>query len=286
MGTRLGHRAMRIAAFFCLLVAGHAGSANAQVATKEIVIYNNSKTETIYPMLQTPAMTFSDNPDIWLQGFFAVPNIFTQTFLAAFNYEAFINIDHGIAPGHFVSVTIPFYTQLKAPGAGGVGATSDEYIDWWNAARLFLFDSHTAATGAYYFVNTPAPPPVTPYPGNAAALPSCIDDNMVTCPVNVLAYNAVPINNIPFQLVEYTFANYGPPHASGMPPKLLETQKVPPYLNQYRIDFDVGAVDAVYLPVAAAPLHNNTFGYLGTVLSVSEFRTKRAYPVDTQDHNW
>ena len=46
------------------LVAGHAGSANAQVATKEIVIYNNSKTETIYPMLQTPAMTFSDNPDI------------------------------------------------------------------------------------------------------------------------------------------------------------------------------------------------------------------------------
>jgi hypothetical protein len=46
---------MHIVTFASLLVAGYAGNATAQqVPTKSIVIYNNSASETIYPMIQAP----------------------------------------------------------------------------------------------------------------------------------------------------------------------------------------------------------------------------------------
>jgi hypothetical protein len=143
---------VHIVTFGSLLVGGYAGIATAQqVPTKTIVIYNNSASETIYPMIQSPQQSVATNPDIWLQGYFAVKNTNTQTFNTTSTYETFINKDHGITPGKHLSITVPFYTQLKAPGPGGPGATTDEYIDWWNAMRLYLFDSHTAVTDAYNY---------------------------------------------------------------------------------------------------------------------------------------
>jgi hypothetical protein len=251
-----------------LLAVGYAGNATAQVPTKTIVIYNNSASETIYPMLQAPQQSVPTNPDIWLQGYFAVTHTTTQTFNTTNTYEVFINKDHGIAPGKYVSITVPFYTQLKQPGPDGPGATADEYIDWWNAMRLYLFDSHTAATNAYNYYTGGVAPVVAPVIG--AVAPTCINQNMVTChdPINITAYTVNPPFNIPFQLVEYTFANYG-----GDPPTLQGSQPVPPYTNQYRVGFDNSSIDSVYLPVAVAPLHNDVYGYLGTVKTVNNFRS-------------
>ena len=86
--------------------------------------------------------------------------------------------------------------------------------------------------------------------------------------INITEYIVNPPFNIPFQLVEYTFANYG-----GSPPKLEATQKSPPYANEYRVGYDVSSIDSEYLPVAIAPLHNDIYGYLGTGMTVKQFRT-------------
>ena len=263
------HGMTRLAALMFLLAAGYAANANAQAAmppTKEIVIYNDSPTETIYPMLQAPTQSDPKNPDIWLQGYFNAANTTTQTFNTSQVYEVFFNLEHGIAPKKSLTVTIPFYSQLKQPGPGGVGATTDEYIDWWNAMRVYLFDSRTAATGAYQYYDHKggmAPVPVvSPLPG--AATPTCAN---CQDPVNITGYVVNPPFNIPFQLVEYTFANYG-----GSPPKLEATQKSPPYTNIYRVGYDVSSIDSEYLPVAVAPLNNNIYGYLGTGMTVEQFR--------------
>jgi hypothetical protein len=259
---------MHIVTFASLLVAGYAGNATAQqVPTKSIVIYNNSASETIYPMIQAPQQSVPTNPDIWMQGYFAVTNTTTQTFNTTSTYEAFINKDHGIAPGKHISITVPFYTQLKAPGPGGPGAATDEYIDWWNAMRLYLFDSHTAVTNAYTYYAGGMAPVVTPYTG--AVAPACINWNMVPCrdPVKIAMYTDIPPANIPNQLVEYTFANYG-----GNPPTLQGTQPVPPYENQYRVGFDNSSIQSVYLPVAIAPLNNKVYGYLGAATTIKKFR--------------
>jgi hypothetical protein len=236
--TIFSRRTMRIATFASLPVAGYAGSAIAQqVPRKSTVIYNNSASETIYPMIQAPQQSVPTNPDVWMQGYFAVTNTTTQTFNTTSTYEAFINKDHGIAPGKHVSITVPFYTQLKASGPGGPGAAPDEYIDWWNAMRLYLFDSHTAVTNAYTYYAGGMAPVITPYPG--AVAPTCINGNMVPCrdPVKISMYTDIPPANIPNQLVEYTFANYG-----GNPPTLQGTQPVPPYENQYRVGFDNSSI--------------------------------------------
>jgi hypothetical protein len=259
---------VRIVTFASLLVGSYAGIAHAQqVPTKTIVIYNNSASETIYPMLQAPQQSVPTNPDIWLQGYFAVANTDTQTFNTTSTYETFINKDHGIAPGKHVSIIIPFYTQLKAPGSGGPGATTDEYIDWWNAMRLYIFDSHTAVTDAYNYYTGGVAPVITPYPG--AVAPTSINGNGVSCrdPVRITQYTDIPPANIPHQLVEYTFANYG-----GSPPTLQGTQPVPPYANQYRVGFDNSSIQSVYLPVAIASLNNNAYGYLGAAMSIKKFR--------------
>ena len=108
---------------------------------------------------------------------------------------------------------------------------------------------------------------ITPYTG--AVAPTCINGNMVPCrdPVKIAMYTDIPPANIPNQLVEYTFANYG-----GNPPTLQGTQPVPPYENQYRVGFDNSSIQSVYLPVAIAPLNNNVYGYLGAATTIKKFR--------------
>ena len=92
METISHNRAMSTAVALFMLAASHADNANAQAApppTKEIVIYNNSS-ETIYPVLQAPQQSNPANPDKWLQGYFMVTNISTQTFNTSKVYEAFL----------------------------------------------------------------------------------------------------------------------------------------------------------------------------------------------------
>jgi len=61
--TTFSRDMMHVMTFASLLVAGYAGSAAAQqVPTKTIVIYNNSASETIYPMIQAPQQSAAYQP--------------------------------------------------------------------------------------------------------------------------------------------------------------------------------------------------------------------------------
>jgi len=270
MATIFRRHAMRLAMPLVLLAAGYVASAKAQTPappTKQIVIYNNAdKDTTIYPALWVGRMSNSANPDAWLQGYFTVADPSAQKFNTTKVYLAFFNRRHGIAPGKSLTITVPFYTQLKQPGPRGAGATTDEYIDWWNAMRLVIFDSRTAVTAAYQYYDHKegkAPVPAVSPPAGAA-IPLCAG---CEDPVDIMEYEADPPSSIPFQLVEYTFGNYG-----GSPPSLQAEQASPPYKNIYRVGYDVSSIDSEYLPVAIAPLNNDVYGYLGTGMTVKTFR--------------
>ena len=286
----LGRRPMRLAACLFLLAVGYASNASAQVAIppmKEIVIYNNSTKETIFPMLAA----FIGSADLWMQAQFKndVTDVMTQTFCnndpsntpcnaqsgVARLYRANINPDKGILPREFVSITVPFYTQLMATTSATIGTSSGQYIDWWNAQRIFFYDGETAVSGAFNFNvdqdgHTVPPTPVNPIPG--AKVPSCAPDNMFNCePVTLVSYIGIfPTGSIPFDFGEYTFAS-----AVGPPPGGSEPKGSPLKIDLKRVNFNVSAVDGVYLPVAMAALGNTTPEqrvYLGTVTPVETVR--------------
>jgi hypothetical protein len=130
---------MRVAAVLFLLIVCHVGNANAEVPTKTITIYNNSK-ETIYPVLSA----YIGGVDLWLQAQFKVADVNKQTFCnqdlrnisceahqsgVPRLYRAYINPDKGVLPGESVSILVPFYTQLTATTSAPVGTSSGEFID-------------------------------------------------------------------------------------------------------------------------------------------------------------
>ncbi len=124
--------------------------------------------------------------------------------------------------------------------------------DWWNAGRVFLYDGETAVTGAFnYNVDSKGkivpPTPVNPIAG--AKVPSCTSDNMFNCePVTLVSYIGVfPTGSIPFQLAEYTFAA-----AEGPPPGGLLPVGSPLTIDLNIINFNISAVDGIYLPAAMA----------------------------------
>jgi hypothetical protein len=283
----IGCRPMAIMTFLVLLLSCYAGNAGAQVPTKEIKIYNNSTTDTIYPVL----WAFIGDVDLWLQAQFNVPpaNASTQTFCnnapalstpcppgggpqtpgaPPILFRAWINPNKGIQHGQFVSITVPFYTQLAQTTPATLGTLSQQYIDWWNAARITFFDGITAKTGAFnYNVDstgkTVPPTPVSPITG--AVIPSCAADNMFNCePVTVVSYIGVfPTGSIPFDFGEYTLAA-----ATGPKPGGLLPPGSPFGIDLSIVNFNVSAVDGVYLPIAMAASGNDTPGqreYLGTV---------------------
>lgn len=279
-----------------LFPIGLPGVANAQVPTKIITIYNDTKTETLYPVLAG----FVGNVDLWLQAQLGVTssNAGTQTFCNSYPdpggveaclangassgkppalFRAYINLQHGILPGESVSIIVPFYTQLTEVTPSTIGKYSGQYIDWWNAARIFFYDGSTAITGAYnYNVDQNGkvipPTPVTRFAG--APIPSCAPNNKFTCdPVKVVYYVGVyPTGSIPFQLGEYTFAS-----AEGPPPGGLGPEGSAFSIDLGKTNFNISAVDGVYLPVAMEAMLKNdpTPGdseYLGTDERVTTFR--------------
>jgi hypothetical protein len=284
MKTIFYRQMARIATFLLLLLACTVGNANATVPMKEITIYNDSTTDTIYPVLLA---TIGQN-DLWLQAQFNVVDPITQTFcnndlaIKACTapqsevprlYKAYINLDKGVRPGEFVSIIVPFYTQLTETDSSTIGKSSGQYIDWWNAERIRFYDGKTAVTGAFNFnydltapMNPPAPPtPVSPIKG--AAVPSCAPDNTFNCEPATLVYYDVdfPTGSIPFDFGEYTFAA-----AEGPPPGGLLPAGSPFTINLSTVNFNVSAVDGVYLPIAIAALGNSTpvqRQYLGTTTS-------------------
>jgi hypothetical protein len=101
-------RATSIAACLFLLAVGYAGNAAAQVPPmKEIVIYNNTHKDTIYPVLAA----FTGRVDLWMQAQFKndVTNVATQLFC---------NNDPSNTPCNAQSGVPPLYRAYINPNKG------------------------------------------------------------------------------------------------------------------------------------------------------------------------
>jgi hypothetical protein len=102
------------------------------------------------------------------------------------------------------------------------------------------------------------PYPITPMTG--ATLPTC----NTGCALDLRSYYVGFPNGVPGQLVEYTFAAAeGPPNHSTFT------------INLETVNYNISAVDSIYLPVAIGASGNTTAAntYLGTILSVEDFHT-------------
>jgi len=278
LATRAREQKALLAGAMLLVMVFTAGAALAQsVPTKTITIYNNSDTETLYTMIQSskkqsipglPAVA-----DLWMQAQFAVTNPSTQTFNSSLLYEIYVNPNSGIPPHKSVTITLPFYTQLLQYDSSNLGTVSDQFIDWWNAMRVYIFDGKDALTAAtnrnLKIEHLPSgdlavwAPPVTVNPVAGAAVASCTSDAGL-CEVTVGGYIPGIPPYIPFQLVEYTFAS-----ASGPP-----LAPLPFTIDIGRVNYNISAVDSIYLPAAIGAHHNSTKDntYLGTKMSLTDFR--------------
>jgi hypothetical protein len=218
---------------------------------KVITFYNNPPPKgagiTIYPVIQAGIQ----NPDPWLQ---AVFNDSSQPFGETHYSRIYINPQNGIPPGGSVKVSLPWYSTLSNDPSG------DQFIDWWNGARIVIFDT-AAAVNQAYTRDKASPLSVT------APLVSCI----TTCELPLVAYSdtkALP-SDIPFQLLEYTFAQ-------------VDTLAAP-FILSLNVGYNISYLDQIYLPVAQAPCRTEpcdpnvqdptAVGYLGTTKDTSLFRS-------------
>ena len=188
-----------------------AGGAHAQLAppppSKTITIHNNSAF-VVYAVLQAPIQFGTDVHDLWMQAQLGIKeaDYLNRPFLTTKLYRAWINHGSGgIPPGGSVTVTVPFYTQLQPLTQANEGKVEDQFVDWWNAMRVYIFDGKDAADAAYNFSPDnppkgqpvkPVPPyPVTPMTG--AAMPTC----NAGCTLDLRSYFIGFPNGVPGQLV-------------------------------------------------------------------------------------
>ena len=287
-----------------LLVLGFAGSAAAVVPNpppdKKIVIVNNSSDKRVFfPMLQKGATI--GNPDLWMQAailqlqlrnfpIFAEKEPYPE-FPTTLVYRAYIDITNtdsttGLQHDQSVTITVPFWTQLQEVTDNNIGVNTDQFIDWWNAARIYLFEGATAlhaaqiTDGSTVDKKPHTPTPVAPVGG--AKVPTCVASGGATCTVTLLSYTIDPPFGIPFQLQEYTFASAVGPPLDGRP-AMFQNKAGDGLLF---VNYNVSSLDSVYLPVAMGPLGNNDVPYVGSTQSVADFREKLAKFGGDNGGNW
>ena len=294
------------------------GAAQAQVPSacplpapkKTIRIVNNNVNSTLYAFIQSPIFENKKqtDADLWMQtqcGINDWVNIGSQqvplwnsqrTFKTTRLYRAYIlinNSSNGIAHGNYVDVTVPFYTQLTPIPANRLGLDPDQYIDWWNANRIYMFDTAAAFNSAMWTnqcANTNCAAGGTPAPGGnlpqpvvnpvgGADTPTCVSSDGATCTV-LLREAAVNVpDGVPFQLQEYTAASAeGPPLNNN----LLSQQNCPTgfvYVdhtclgNQY-VNYNVSSLNSVFMSVAMEPRGRTDTQYVGSATTVDDLRTK------------
>src|ERR1700677_5092029 len=103
------------------------------VPIKTIEIYNNSS-EVIFPVIEAS----ESQQDMWLQAYFKVTNVTQDTYAHTKVYRIYVNPARGIPAHGSVSITLPFYSTLTP---NPVANLPDQYIDWWNGARVYLYDT-------------------------------------------------------------------------------------------------------------------------------------------------
>lgn len=264
-------RNCNIATFF-LLLAGLAGSANAQQippppcpskdCSKVVTFYNNTS-GPIFAVIQAGVQS----PDPWLQALF---NDNTQTYAETHYSRVYVNPTNGIPPnGGHVSVTVPWYSKLQND--------TDQYADWFNGGRIYIFDSAQALSKAHDADrNTPltvtADSPV--FTCDTCEQPLTIYKDVSATGGKTQAFPTT----IPFQLMEYTFFDIATP------------KDAKPYILDSNVGYNVSYLDQIYLPLALAPcrtepcngLDATAFGYLGTIQALADFRSKLSDFVNTE----
>jgi hypothetical protein len=290
-----------------LLLLGFAGNAAAVVpqeppeSPKKIVIVNNSQKSAFFPMVAAPKRDLvpEPNPDLWMQAAFVLqsqvfPNFAQKNpyppFPTTLVYRAYIDITNtdnttGLQPGQSVTITVPFFTQLQDVTDNNIGVNTDQFIDWWNATRVYLFEGATAlhaaqiTDGSTVDKKPHTPTPVAPVGGTE--VPTCVASGGATCTVTLLSYTIDPPFGIPFQLQEYTFASAVGPPLNGRPAKFQEDGKGLLFVN-----YNVSSLDSVYLPVAMGPLGNSDVPYVGSTQSVADFRNQLITFGGDNGNNW
>ena len=216
------------------------------IPTKILAFYNNSL-ETIYPIIEAPILPV----DPWLQAQFGITsgNLVSHPFQDTTIHRAYVNGTNGIPSGGVAIVAVPFYSELVSNPSGG--NVADQYVDWWNSMRVYLYDVQSNL--AIQYTNDQANPVTLYTPG-----PNCTSGCSA---VDVFSSsNGLPLND-PFQLTEYTFAD------------VVTSQAVPYPIDRTHVDYDYSGVDQIYLPVAMEPFGSSLVGYTGSVVDLSTFRT-------------
>lgn len=220
-------------------------SSNSSVIPNKIIAFYNDSNETIYPIIEAPILTV----DAWLQAQFSITDISTYKFTSTKIYRAYVNGTNGISPGQTVLVQVPFYSELVNNPTGG--NQPDQYLDWWNAMRVYLYDVQSNLIQQYNQDSAHPVHPVTPGP-------SCFSG----CSGQLEVFSSttgVPTND-PQQLTEYTFAD-------------VVTGGGTPYPIDYtHVDYDYSGVDQIYLSVAMEPYGSSIVGYTGTTVDLTTFR--------------
>jgi hypothetical protein len=248
-----------LATFFFLLaglasLAGLRGTANAQIppptcpgpdCQKVITFYNNTS-GPIYAVIQAGIQ----NPDPWLQALF---NDNTHSYAETHYSRVYVNPTNGIPTNSHVSVTVPWYSKLQGD--------TDQYADWFNGCRVYIFDTKAALDAAHNAdknnqLTVTADSPIF----------SCD-----TCEQSLNIYKdtlAFPAETIPFQLLEYTFAQVNTDAKA--------------FIINLNVGYNISYLDQIYLPIALtacraeATCHQGqdatARGYLGTTQDLKDFR--------------
>ena len=130
------------------------------------------------------ALVPKPNPDLWMQAIFVqsgnFPNFAQKNpyppFATTLVYRAYIDITNqdnttGLQRDQSVTITVPFWTQLQEVTDNDIGVNTDQFIDWWNATRIYLFEGATALHAAQITDGTTldgkerSPTPIAPLGG-------------------------------------------------------------------------------------------------------------------------
>jgi hypothetical protein len=265
---------------------GFAGNAAADCLVaplnKEIRIKNNSP-ETIFPVLVRGIFDkkIADSADLWLQAQCGIDpkDARTKRFNTTKVYLAYINLQGdvattGVPPGATVRITLPFYTTLKIVGKDNLGTVEDQFIDWWNSARMVILYGKTALNSAIL----DGEPGDIDFGKNIPnqIKPTCAIETQppTNCNIVFKTNKIEPRANIPFQLQEFTFAS-----ATGPKPGGDLAPGSPFDIQTQWVNYNVSSLDSVYLPVAFGPILNgqNPEGpttYVGDGATVPDFNQK------------
>jgi hypothetical protein len=272
------HRAIRLAAFLLALAGLQAGAASAAPlpcpdngsklqanCTKEIQIWNNTG-GTIYAILQASIQTTDalkctkaakGGGDVWLQ---AALGDTASCHKVDHDYYAYINPTTGIPDKGFATLSVPWWSK-RLPDA------PDLYIDWWRGARIVIFDDQTALNDSYSLLKDTGQ--VKTAPDSPVVSCTTVANNACSqLQIFQVTPKATIATKTPFQLNEFTFADVA---------KVTDNGNAGGDFLDFNQNYNVSNVDQVYLPIAIEPIRSTSeIGYLGTTLSVTDFRAALA----------